>query len=83
MAKTARTTWRYSLWSAGPVVTAAAALGLLLDSRGLALAAILSLPWLAWRYDNESGTFLVLAVLFLIMLAVPMLLLALMSVPHR
>lgn len=35
--------------------------------------------WLVWRFDNKSGTFLVLAVLFLIVVATLVLLLALLA----
>ena len=46
------------------------------------IALLLSLPWFAWRYDNESGAFLVLAVLLLLVIAIAALLLLLMAVTH-
>jgi hypothetical protein len=46
---------------------------------GLVVAALLALPWFAWRYDNKSGTFLPLAVLALFPIAVLALLLFLIA----
>ncbi len=40
---------------------------------------ILSLPPLAWAFDNRSGTFLVLAVLFVITVGIMVLLIALLA----
>ena len=57
-------------------------LGVLHGGPGVALAALAAIPWLAWRYDNETGTFLVLAILFLLVLAIPALLLTLIAVVH-
>jgi hypothetical protein len=58
------------------LTTAAVAFG----AAGTAAAGLLAILWLVWRYDNSTGSFLLLAVLFLIALAVPVLLLALMAV---
>ena len=60
----------------------AAALGFALGGPGIVLAVILAIVWLAWRFDNRSGTWLVLVVLFMIAAAVPALLLLLMAVTH-
>lgn len=58
------------------------ALALFLTGGGAALAAasLGSIAWLAWRLDNATGTFLVLAVLFLIVLGILAMMLALMAV---
>jgi len=45
----------------------------------LIVAGLLALPWFAWRYDNETGTFLPLAVLALFPIAVLALLLFLIA----
>jgi|GEM_PF-1934760 len=58
------------------VPVAALLAGLIFGQR---TAAILMLPWplwLAWRFDNQSGTFLMLAILVYIVFAVIALLLA-------
>ncbi|SMF74641.1 hypothetical protein [Allosphingosinicella indica] len=47
---------------------------------GLLVAVVLAFLGLAWRFDNRSGTLFVLAILFLFVLAVPVLLLTLMAV---
>jgi hypothetical protein len=44
-------------------VACGAALAWRLGTVGVLLAALLSLPWMAWRYDNPTGHFLPLAVL--------------------
>lgn len=43
--------------------------------------AILALPPVAWAFDNDSGTFLILATLFVVTIGV-MVLLALMALVH-
>ena len=68
--------------SLGLLAAIAAALGISLGGRGIAIAIILAIVWLAWRFDNQSGTWLVLVVLFLIAMAVPAMLLLLMAVTH-
>lgn len=60
----------------------AGGLVLLLGKHGLIAAALLALPWFAWRYDNDTGAFLPLAILFLLILGVLALLLALIAVVH-
>jgi hypothetical protein len=70
------------LVSLGVLAAITAALGIVLGGRGIAMAVILAIVWLAWRFDNRTGTYLVLVVLFLIALAVPALLLLLMAATH-
>jgi hypothetical protein len=70
------------LVSLGVLAAIAATLGVVLGGRGIAMAVILAIVWLAWRFDNRTGTYLVLVVLFLIALAVPALLLLLMAATH-
>ncbi len=77
-----RRTLRYSAWSLVPPAALAAALGLALGSAGLWVALLLSIPWLAWRYDNDSGTFLVFAVLLVLVLGTCAMLLVLIAVTH-
>ena len=43
---------------------------------------ILSLPALAWAFDNDSGTFLILATLLVITIGIMVLLIALMAITH-
>ena len=38
--------------------------------------------WLAWRFDNQSGTFLVLTMLVYVVIAILLVLMALMVVTH-
>jgi hypothetical protein len=57
-------------------------LGLSAGGPGVAVAILASFVWLAWRFDNQSGTFLVLAILLLLAVAVPAMLLVLMAVTH-
>jgi len=64
------------------VAAVAAVLFAWLSAVGLVIAAMLSLPWLGFRYDNRSGTFFVLGLLSLFLLAVPALLLFLMALMH-
>ena len=71
-----------TLISLGVVAAIAAALGIALGGPGIVLAVALAIFWLAWRFDNQSGTWLVLVVLFMIAAAVPALLLLLMAVTH-
>jgi hypothetical protein len=73
---------RLTLISLGLLAALTAALGVALGGRGIALAIVLAIVGLAWRFDNQSGTYLVLAVLFLIAMAVPAMLLVLMAVTH-
>jgi hypothetical protein len=65
-----RRTIRYAAWSAGPIILVAGLMWRLLGGAGLTIAALLALPWLAWRYDNQTGTFFPLAVLLLFVIAV-------------
>ena len=44
------------------------------------IEALLALPWLAWRYDNETGTFLPLSVLLLFLFAILGVLMFLMAI---
>ena len=44
--------------------------------------AILALPPVAWAFDNDSGTFLILATLFVVTIGVMVLLIALMALVH-
>ena len=73
---------KFTLLSLALLATVAAALGMAFGGPGIALAVVLAILWRIWRFDNESGTDLVLAVLLLIALAVPALLLLLMAVTH-
>ena len=82
MSRANRRTLGYSAWSLAPVAVVTALLGLRFSVPGVVIALLLSLPWFAWRYDNESGAFLVLAVLLLLVIAIPALLLLLMAVTH-
>ncbi len=77
-----RRTMRYTACTIAPVVAMAALLLAWLPSVGLVIAGLLAIPWLALRYDNESGTYFVLSVLFLFLLAIPALLLVLMALSH-
>ena len=77
-----RSTLRHAALSLAPPAAVAAFMGLVYGAPAATLAALAAIPWLAWRYDNATGTFLVLAVLFLLVLAIPALLLALMAVTH-
>jgi len=43
---------------------------------------ILSLPALGWAFDNDSGTFLILATLLVITIGIMVLLIALMAITH-
>ena len=45
---------------------------------GATVAAVLSVLWLAWRNDNKLGTWLVFAVLFLVVIGVMLTLFALL-----
>ena len=73
----ARRTLSYSLGSLAPLVLAIALLAWSLGRPGIWLAGLASLPWLAWRYDNEA--FFPLAVLLLLVLGVLGLLLFLVT----
>ena len=59
-----------------------AALALLIGGPGLAIAAIAALPWFAWRFDNDAGTWLPLACVFLLVLGILAALLTLAAVLH-
>lgn len=76
----------YTSVSIAPVAAAAMLLPSLLGRSGAILVVVLALPWLAWRYDNETGAFLPLAVLLLLVLGVLALLLFLVTLvffaPH-
>ena len=69
----------YTASSLVPVGVAAFLLFWLIGKAGLLVAGLLAVPWLAWRYDNETGTFLPLSVLFLFVFMVLALLLVLMA----
>lgn len=58
------------------------AAGALLGARGWAAASAISLLWVAWRHDNEFGVLPILAILFLIVIAVMCLLIYLMRITH-
>jgi cell division protein FtsW (lipid II flippase) len=73
-----RRSLRYTAWSLVPIAALLAALG----AAGIWMAILAAIPWLAWRYDNDSGTFLVFALLFLLVLGVAGLLLFLVAVTH-
>jgi hypothetical protein len=77
--RAARRTLGYSLGSLMPLALASVLLAWSLGRRGIFLAGLGSLPWLAWRYDNETGAFLPLAVLLLLVLGVLGLLLFLVT----
>jgi hypothetical protein len=78
--RASRRTLAYTAWSVAPTVAVAAALVWLLGSPALLIAGVLALPWLAWRYDNETGAFFPVAILFLIVCIVLALLLLLMAI---
>jgi hypothetical protein len=65
-----RHTLRYTGWSFGPVALVATLLAWMFGGLGLLIAGVTALPWLAWRYDNQTGAFLPLAVLLLLVVAV-------------
>ena len=52
------------------------------SSRGGAIIALFWPLWLAWQFDNQSGTFLVLALLVYLVLAVLLVLMTLMVITH-
>ncbi|MES3109232.1 hypothetical protein [Sphingomonas aurantiaca] len=61
-------------------VVSALSVGYGLGGTSVAVAVgILSLPALAWAYDNATGTFLVLATLFVLTVGTMVLLIALMA----
>ena len=78
-----RRSLRYTAWSIAPIAMLLAALGARMETAGIWIAILVSIPWLAWRYDNDSGTYLVFAVLFLLILGMIGLLLFLLAVTHR
>ena len=80
MANASRLTVTYTGWSVAPVIAAALLLVWLIGRGGLLVAGLLALPWFAWRYDNETGTFLPLSVLVLFLFVVLALLLYLMAI---
>lgn len=73
------TTRRHLAQSAAVVGALMLGSALILGAQGLAIAMAPALLWLAWRFDNHTGSLLMVAVLLLIALAVPALLLALMA----
>jgi hypothetical protein len=79
LVKAKRRSLSYTAWSVAPIIVAALLLHWLLGKAGLFLAGLLALPWVAWRYDNETGTFLPLSVLLLFLFAVLALLLLLIA----
>ena len=56
------------------------AAGGLFGARGIALVAVVSFLWLAWRFDNHTGSIFLLAVLLLIILGVILLLVAMLAI---
>lgn len=50
--------------------------------RGGAIIILFWPLWLAWRFDNQSGTFLVLTMLVYIVIAILLVLMMLMVVTH-
>ena len=59
------------------------AAGYIFGGTSVAIAvAILALPPIAWAFDNDSGTFLILATLFVITIGIMVLLIALMAISH-
>lgn len=66
----------------GAPAVAGAVLYTLIGTPAVALTLIASLLWLAWRYDNAAGTFLPLAVSFLLICAVLCAVLVLIVVVH-
>ena len=77
--RTTRRTLGYSLGSFAPLAAALTVLMWSLGRPGILLAGLAALPWLAWRYDNNAGAFLPLAVLLLFVLAALALLLFLVT----
>jgi hypothetical protein len=77
-----RRTLRYTIWTIAPMAALATALAAALAMSGVWIAALLSMPWLAWRYDNDSGNFFVLAMLLLLVLGIVAMLLFLIAVTH-
>ncbi|HYX47084.1 MAG TPA: hypothetical protein VE820_09730 [Sphingomicrobium sp.] len=49
---------------------AAAILRHLLGKGGPPIAGLLALPWLGWRYDKRTGTFLPLSALFVFLFVI-------------
>jgi hypothetical protein len=56
------------------------AIGAVFGARGLALAVVASVLWMAWRFDNHTGSIFLLVVLLLIALGVIALLMTLLAV---
>jgi hypothetical protein len=56
------------------------AAGGLFGARGMAVVAVVSFLWLAWRFDNHTGSIFLLAVLLLIVLGVILLLMAMLAI---
>jgi hypothetical protein len=77
--KGGRRTVRYTFCSCAPVAAVGAVCMWRFGGSGFLLAALLAVPWVAMRYDNDTGVFLPLAVLFLFVFAVLALLLLLMA----
>ena len=73
---------KHVLQSLVVIAAATAVLGFAFGGMGVAVAAMLSLLWLAWRFDNQTGSCLMLTILLLIVIAVPAMLLVLMAVTH-
>ena len=65
-----------------PPALAVAALALLFGPRGLAIGLAGAFLFLAWRYDNRTGTCLPLAILLLLVLGVLLLLIYLLLMMH-
>jgi hypothetical protein len=65
-----RLTIAYTSWSIAPVAVAVGIFWCLLGGLGVLITGLIALPWLAWRYDNETGAFLPLAVLLLLVCGV-------------
>lgn len=57
--------------------------GLTFGGTSIAVAiGIVALPLIAWAFDNDSGTFLILATLFVISIGIMVLLIGLMAISH-
>lgn len=78
-----RRSLRYTAASILPVVAVGSALAMRFGRAGVLLAGLLTLPWFAWRYDNETGHFLPLAVLVVFAFVVLALFVFLMAVVLR
>jgi len=67
-----------------PILTLAIAIvaGGFVGSAATLLVCVLALPIIAWRYDNPTGAFFPLAVLFVLAVAILIVLMGLVAVVH-